>query len=432
MIGFCAPVIALSQQSIKPISIGDTVSNVTFAKVINFPTQEIALNDLRGKVVILDFWSTTCSPCIRGLPKLQKLQDKYKERIQVLPVTFEPSESIVSFFKRKQIQLPSVVDEIDANYIFPHVSIPHAVIIDANGVVRAITTSESINDNLIDSILENKKINVYVKNDNTGFMPGMPFIDGSVSKLQRDKLIVSSMVTEGLAGSPSFAAPIEDGSKIIGMQFINYCIPQLFLNAMGKPDPWWYCRVALRNVKDPGRYLRNAKGDDAYSAEWNKKHNFCYEIIAPALSLSQRNKRMLADLNDAFFQFYGLTVSLQVLKTQCLILKATGKIKGEKISNKEDGLIIHNMGTDEIEFRRTPLDRLGQSLEASCGLPIVNETKSPLGVSLSIPYKIEREIESTGNFELYNSYLRPLGLQLVPGKRKCEMLVMTERITDNN
>ena len=426
IMGICAPIIVLCQQSIKPISIGDTASNVTFAKVVNFPKTGVALNDFKGKVVILDFWSTTCAPCIRGLPELQKLQEKYKERIQVLPVTNESAESVVSFFKRKQILLPSVVNEIDANYIFPHVTIPHSVIIDANGVVRAITTSANINDKVIDSVLENKTINLFVKKDNTKFRPGTPFINGSVSELQTDELIVSSIVTKGLVGSPSFAALIENDSKTIGMQFTNYCIPQLFLTAMGKPDPWWYCRIVLRNVKDPERYLRDIKGTDAYSMEWDRKHSFCYEIIAPALSASQRNQRMLADLNEAFFQFYGLTVSLQKMKTKCLILKPAGTIKGEKKSSKSI-IQLHNMGTDELEFRNLPLERIGQAFESSCGLPIVNETKSSLVVSFSIPFKIVQDVISTGNFELYNSYLKPLGLQLVPGERKCEMLVMTEK-----
>lgn len=37
----------------------------------------ISLSDLKGKVVLLDFWATTCGPCIKKLPEVQKLHDKY-------------------------------------------------------------------------------------------------------------------------------------------------------------------------------------------------------------------------------------------------------------------------------------------------------------------------------------------------------------------
>ena len=36
--------------------------------------------ELKGKVILLDFWNIHCSPCVKSLPELQKLHDKYKEK----------------------------------------------------------------------------------------------------------------------------------------------------------------------------------------------------------------------------------------------------------------------------------------------------------------------------------------------------------------
>ena len=39
----------------------------------------ISLNDYRGKVVLLDFWTTTCGPCIGEMPNVKKVYDAYKD-----------------------------------------------------------------------------------------------------------------------------------------------------------------------------------------------------------------------------------------------------------------------------------------------------------------------------------------------------------------
>jgi thiol-disulfide isomerase/thioredoxin len=46
-----------------------------------------SLADLRGKVVVLDFWSTWCVPCRAGFPKLKALQARYGDRVVVVGVT---------------------------------------------------------------------------------------------------------------------------------------------------------------------------------------------------------------------------------------------------------------------------------------------------------------------------------------------------------
>ena len=44
--------------------------------------------DLRGKVVIVDFWATWCGPCVRSFPNVRKLQERYKNYdVVILGVT---------------------------------------------------------------------------------------------------------------------------------------------------------------------------------------------------------------------------------------------------------------------------------------------------------------------------------------------------------
>ncbi len=54
-------------------------------KCLDVKTGEwLELNDLRGKVIVLDFWYTSCGPCINFLPKMKQLQETFKENNEVV------------------------------------------------------------------------------------------------------------------------------------------------------------------------------------------------------------------------------------------------------------------------------------------------------------------------------------------------------------
>lgn len=72
-------------------------------------TEKITLKS--DKIVVLDFWYTTCMPCIKAIPHLNKLQANYKDYIEVVGVNpFEGKESqkekIEAFLKREPIDYP--------------------------------------------------------------------------------------------------------------------------------------------------------------------------------------------------------------------------------------------------------------------------------------------------------------------------------------
>src|SRR3569623_31768 len=89
MIGLVAmllPLLSGAQSQVKALHIGDTVPNVTLTNVYNYPSSTIQLSDLKGKLVILDFWAVWCTGCVQAVPKLDFLEKHFKKKLQVILV----------------------------------------------------------------------------------------------------------------------------------------------------------------------------------------------------------------------------------------------------------------------------------------------------------------------------------------------------------
>jgi thiol-disulfide isomerase/thioredoxin len=81
---------------------------------------ELKSADLKGKVIILDFWATWCVPCKMEIPEYNKLRVKLKDQgVEFVGVTFDSGasvENIKPFIKELEIKYPIVMgtDAIDA------------------------------------------------------------------------------------------------------------------------------------------------------------------------------------------------------------------------------------------------------------------------------------------------------------------------------
>jgi thiol-disulfide isomerase/thioredoxin len=50
------------------------------------------LSELRGEYVVLDFWGSWCGPCLRDIPKLMELHQKYGDKVEFVTVAFEKND----------------------------------------------------------------------------------------------------------------------------------------------------------------------------------------------------------------------------------------------------------------------------------------------------------------------------------------------------
>ncbi|HTW32743.1 MAG TPA: TlpA disulfide reductase family protein [Candidatus Sulfotelmatobacter sp.] len=97
------------------------------------------LQELHGKVVLLNFWATWCPPCRKEMPDLQALYDKYKDQgFVVLAISDEDSAKVAPFIAEKKIGYPVMLDPGGkVHELFEVEGIPKSFVYDREGKMVA-------------------------------------------------------------------------------------------------------------------------------------------------------------------------------------------------------------------------------------------------------------------------------------------------------
>ena len=94
-----------------------------------------SLEELRGQVVIMDFWATWCGPCRQVMPNLQELHETYGEELMIIGVNTWEREDPAAFMVENGFTYPIVIngDEVASQYFVE--GIPTFYVIDRDGTV---------------------------------------------------------------------------------------------------------------------------------------------------------------------------------------------------------------------------------------------------------------------------------------------------------
>lgn len=127
----------------KPPSIGMPAPDFT----IQDSDRSVTLSQLRGKIVVLNFWATWCPPCIEELPSLVQLQKQFQDKgVTVLGVSVDDdANDYHKFLKEYGVDFLTVREggtKTDTGVISPVANkygtsrIPESYVIDRNGIIR--------------------------------------------------------------------------------------------------------------------------------------------------------------------------------------------------------------------------------------------------------------------------------------------------------
>jgi peroxiredoxin len=101
--------------------------------------QSISLSELRGQVVMINFWASWCGPCRQEMPLLEQIHQRYEPLgFTLLGVNVEEnSGDAIAFLEERPVSFPILFDpNNDVSKLYDVIAMPSTVLIDRQGKVR--------------------------------------------------------------------------------------------------------------------------------------------------------------------------------------------------------------------------------------------------------------------------------------------------------
>lgn len=413
--------------TLKGLQIGQQVPDITITNLHNYkdahgkPATTAKISDFKGKLLILDFWATWCSPCIAMIPKMDSLQKQFANQIQFLSVSYQSKKEVLPFLekleqqKKRHFDLPVVTDDKELHKLFPHVSLPHYVWIGGDGRVAAITGYQQVNVKGIETVLSAGSILQRKHDLKIAFDYTKPLLvngnggDGS-------KLVYHSLLT-------SYQPGLHSGYEYKGMRkgdiqakitVKNYTYPLLFALAYGGDKQFFGKNRTLIKVKDSSGLAYNGKGDLQL---WRDANQFCYELILPEKFGQDAFQVMRKDMEMLFSNYTARVEKRMVLCWALQLISGTAQIASKggtpQIALEPFGFKVRNISIDVL------LAQLGLKYQQKSAYPLVNQTNFKGRIDLTINADLS-------NIQLINEALKPFNLVFVKQHVSTDMLIIED------
>ncbi|WP_165973366.1 TlpA disulfide reductase family protein [Pedobacter sp. ok626] len=304
----------------KKVNVGEALPDYTLTNLIHYPNKSISFKDFKGKILILDFWSFGCAACIESWPKLMKLQQEYKDKIQIITVNiYNKEREVIPFIKRFEkigqytMTLPVACGDKNLKTLFPFESVPHVVIIDKEGKLKYVTEGYNLNSETINGMLKEKdfkiekKTDEFINNDEPLFVNGNT---GSAGK--KDNLLSSFMIAPYASEVFSIAFM---SRKVRTKGFIgNYSIKDIFAILYGKGRD---LRLGVRNSRIGFRDVDTTKIVMKVNGIIKNENRYTIQYIVPKpIPISTMKRQMI----DQFETVIGYKARWEKQKKQCLVI----------------------------------------------------------------------------------------------------------------
>jgi thiol-disulfide isomerase/thioredoxin len=145
---FCFPRLSAAQDSDRPtIRFVRNPDPAPDFKLTGLDGKPVTLASAKGKVILLNFWATWCGPCRAEIPDLIELQNKYRDRLQILGLVVDDDDqdAVKKFVAEFNINYPVAIVTDDVRVQYGGIgALPTSFMLDSDG--RVVQKHEGLRD----------------------------------------------------------------------------------------------------------------------------------------------------------------------------------------------------------------------------------------------------------------------------------------------
>lgn len=380
----------------QTLTVGDKIPALSVDNCIlpgspNMLVKNVSLQNFSGKVIILDFWATWCGPCISSMPKLEKLQKQYPDKLQVIGVSHEAVKRIQKFAQNRPVGFMLAVDTASTlRKYFEYRTIPHVVIIDGTGTIKAITHSENVTEEAIGNLMAGKEISLPLKKDKVDFDFEKTDYFNADANTKESFNIQGNF--EGMGSMSKVGQGVFEKRRI---SMINFTVDGLYRTAY---------KVS---------YYRTLVEFDKKLVEYkNPKNKFCVDVIVP-----KAGDELYTYMQQQLPKHFDIKARWEKKKMPVTVLKRTqSPLKIEASTEQSD---FYGGSGNHFNGAGVKVSSLAEYLEAFgvTNTPVLDETN----VSGRYNIQLEWQPEKKGHME---EVLRNAGFELKKEEREIDVLVL--------
>lgn len=408
----------------KPLYVGATVPEVRLANMLYYPAKNVRLSDFRGKLVILDFWSSWCGACIHLMPHMDSLQRKFGNQVQIILVNqksrkFGDNEkkirsviSRVNELTGRKMNLPVVFNAADLDEYFPARMLPHEVWINRQGQVEAITSAIEVTEKNISDYLKNGNIVLHTKQDDFKYDAHQPlFVNGNGGS--GDDFKFRAILTGYREGISRFSQQTNPANpaQIVERSFNNVSLTTLLDIAYREKMASVFANRRIYEVKD-SEFFKDHESDSL-----KYRYTYCYDLIVKPTTPENFDRFMQQDME----RFFGVTVRNEKRKIPCYILELADEANRpvskflSKEEESEDNSVIKYL-------RYFKLSEAHSFFDLRLDKPLINQTGLPdeLRLDINLPFNLKDSKEMC-------LALTKAGFKIHEEERELNVVVITDK-----
>lgn len=344
--------------------------------------RDLSWTALSGNVVVIDFWATTCAPCVGAIPHWNKLVEKFTDKpVKFVSITKEDKATIGKFLRRRPIRGYVCLDSDGATSAAYGVEgIPHTVIVNAQGRVMGVTSPLAVTEQVLHDALAGKPLSLVPPEAEADVVKASPADDGGALPLL--ELVVRRCSSDRRAVQ----------------------VRPTKLDASG-----WSVRDVVAFVHDvhAGRVLVPETLSDR-----------CYDVLVRWAEDGGVDPRQL--LAQVLKPAFGVSATRTSREVEVYVLSAPVPADVRMTRNLVSGPTGYHTTTGDGVARATNrnMDEAARIFSSIVGRPVLNET------GLEGGFDWELHFESESPTSLVEAVRKQLGLTVTESRRTVEFVVV--------